>query len=135
MKLDAALVATLSRWLDATDIDRLELSGPEGALVLGRAGAPPPGPAAPAEAAAPVSSASVGVFLDHHPGAERPFVETGDEVAEGDPLGCLQVGALLMPVRAPVAGIVAERMAAPGTLVGYGTPLFRLQPLPSGDRP
>lgn len=135
MMLDATLVATLSRWLDETDIDGLELSGPEGSLTLGRAGAARTEDAAPDEAAAPVEIAapSPGVFLDRHPLAAHPFAEIGDEVAEGEPLACLQVGALLMPVRAPGAGIVAERMAEPGTLVGYGTPLFRLQPLPHGE--
>ncbi|MGG5823478.1 acetyl-CoA carboxylase biotin carboxyl carrier protein [Falsiroseomonas sp. HW251] len=135
MKLDATLVATLSRWLDATDIDGLELSGPEGALTLGRAGAARIADAAPRQAAAPVAIAapSPGVFLDRHPLAAHPFAETGDEVAEGEPLACLQVGALLIPVRAPGAGIVAERLAEPGTLVGYGTPLFRLHSLAHGE--
>jgi acetyl-CoA carboxylase biotin carboxyl carrier protein len=128
MKLDAGLVATLSRWLDATDIERLELSGPDGSLTLGRAGAAHPGPVAEAAAVVEVVSPSLGIFLDRHPLAARPFVEIGDAVAEGDPLGCLQVGALLTPVRAPGAGVVAERVAVPGALVGYGTPLFRLQP-------
>ena len=132
MKLDAGLVATLSRWLDATDIDRLELSGPDGSLTLGRAGVAHAEPVAEAAAVVEVVSPSLGIFLDRHPLAVQPLIEIGDEVAEGDPLGCLQVGALLTPVWAPRAGIVAERLAAPGALVGYGTPLFRLQP---GNRP
>lgn len=128
MKLDAGLVATLSRWLDATDIDRLDLSGPEGSLTLGRAGAAHVEPVAEAAAVVEVVSPSVGIFLDRHPLAAQPFIEIGDEVAEGDPVGCLQVGALLTPVRALRAGVVAERLAVFGALVGYGTPLFRLQP-------
>jgi acetyl-CoA carboxylase biotin carboxyl carrier protein len=135
MRLDATLAATLSRWLDATDIDRLELSGPDGLLVLGRAGVAEIRPAASADAAIEVAAPSLGVFLDRHPLAASPFVEIGHEVAAGDPLGCLQVGALLTPVRTANAGFVAERLAEPGTLVGYGTPLFRLHPLPAGDRP
>jgi acetyl-CoA carboxylase biotin carboxyl carrier protein len=134
MKLDATLAATLSRWLDATDIDRLELSGPDGTLVLGRAGVRP-SVSAETQAAVEVAAPSLGVFLDRHPLAARPFVESGEAVAEGGCLGCLRVGALLTPVRAPRAGLVAARLAEPGTLVGYGTALFRLHPLPEGDRP
>ena len=137
MKLDATLVATLSRWLDGTDIDRLELSGPDGSLTIGRAGASHVQAAAPEDLATAfdVASPSLGVFLDRHPLAAQAFVEIGDEVAEGDPLGCLQIGVLLTPVRAPKTGIVTERPAEPGVLVGYGAPLFRLQSLPPADRP
>ena len=135
MKLDATLATTLARWLDATDIDRLELSGPDGLLVLGRAGVAEIRPAAPMDAAVEVASPSLGVFLDRHSLAASPLVEIGDEVAAGDLLGCLQVGVLLTPVRTAHAGFVAERLAEPGTLVGYGTPLFRLHPLRAGDNP
>lgn len=133
MTIDAAFVATLSRWLDATDIDQLELSGPEGTLALGRASVARVAPAAPVEVPAAVRAPSLGLLLDRHPLAADPLVEVGDAVAAGDILACLQVGALLMAVRAPRAGIVAACLAAPGTLVGYGTPLFQLHPLPDGD--
>ena len=135
MKLDAALVATLSRWLDATDIDRLELSGPGVALTLGRAGVHQL-QATPVEDAGQqvdVASPSPGIFLDRHPLASCAAAEAGDEVAEGDLLGCLQVGALLIPVRALAAGLLAARLAEPGTLVGYGAPLFRLQIRPAEE--
>lgn len=135
MTLDAAVVATLSRWLDATDIDRLELAGPEGSIVLGRARAVPVEETAPGEEPIDIASPSLGVFLDRHPLAARPFAEIGDEVAVGDHLACLQIGALLAPVRAARAGVLVECLAKPGTLVGYGAPLFRLNPLPPGDRP
>jgi acetyl-CoA carboxylase biotin carboxyl carrier protein len=134
MKLDAALATTLSRWLDGTGIDRLELSGPEGSLVLGRAGLAQFG-APDAAATTDVAAPSLGVFLDRHPLHPDPVAAIGEEVAAGDPLGFLQVGALLTTVRAPSAGIVSERLAAPMELVGYGTPLLRLQALQPGDRP
>lgn len=137
MKPDATLVATLSRWLDATDIDRLELSGPGCALSFSRTGAPPAMPEAPRPAVDTVDirAPSLGVFLDRPPLATRPFAELGEVVAAGEPLACLQVGALLLPVRAPRTGIVAARLAEPGALVGYGAPLFRLQPPLPGDSP
>jgi acetyl-CoA carboxylase biotin carboxyl carrier protein len=135
MTLDAALVETLSRWLAATDIDRLDLTGPEGSLTLHRGGAAPPEAHTPEPAAIDVVAPALGLFLDRHPLATRPFVELGEEVAAGELLACLQVGALLTPVRAPQAGIVAVRVPVAGALVGYGTILFRLHPLQIGDRP
>jgi acetyl-CoA carboxylase biotin carboxyl carrier protein len=133
MTLDPALVATLSRWLDATDIDLLELSGPDGALTLGRGGV---ARMAVAEAGpTEVLATSPGLFLDRHPLAARAAVEVGEEVEAGELLGCLRVGTLLLPVRAPASGLVVAVLATPGALVGYGTPLFRLQPLPQGERP
>jgi acetyl-CoA carboxylase biotin carboxyl carrier protein len=137
MTLDAVLIAILSRWLDGTDIDRLELSGPDGTLTLARAGVAALQAPASGEGAASIDirAPSLGVFLDRHPLAACPFVAIGDEVTQGDLLACLQVGALLMPVRAPGAGIVAARLAEPGALIGYGTPLFSLHPLHPGERP
>jgi acetyl-CoA carboxylase biotin carboxyl carrier protein len=135
MKLDAALVETLSRWLDATDIDRLELAGPDGSLTVCRAGATPIRRPAPPQGAIDIASPALGVFLDRHPLAAHRFAEIGDEVAAGDLLACLQVGALLTPVRAPRAGIIAACVAKPGELVGYGATLFRLHPFHPGNRP
>jgi acetyl-CoA carboxylase biotin carboxyl carrier protein len=134
MTPDDAFVATLRRWLEATDIDQLELTGPSVSLLLRRAGGGA-APLAAGPALVEVRAASPGLFLDRHPLSGRPLVETGEEVAAGDDLGCLRVGALLLPVRAPQAGLVAARPCTPGTLVGYGDTLFRLRPLPPGDAP
>lgn len=134
MTPDDAFVAALRHWLDATDIDRLELTGPGVSLALGRADAKA-APLAAEPALVEVRSASPGFFLDRHPLAVRPLAEIGEEVAAGDDLGCLRIGALLLPVRAPQAGIVAAFPCAPGTLVGYGDTLFRLQPLSPADTP
>lgn len=134
MTLDPTIAATLSRWLDGTDISRLELSGPEGTLTLSRSGTAPI-PVPPPATSFDIKASSLGVFLDRHPLAAHALAEVGEAVAEGDPLACLEVGALLTPVRAPRAGIVTACLAQPGTLVGYGTPLFRLQPLPPADGP
>lgn len=131
MTPDAAFVAALSRWLDATDIDRLELCGPGVSLALVRKGAAACEPAALVD----VRALSPGIFLDRHPLTTRPFAAMGEEVAAGDDLGCLQVGALLLPVRAPSRGILAACPCAAGSLVGYGETLFRLQPLASAETP
>lgn len=73
-----------------------------------------------------------GVFLDHHPG----LVDAIDTAALRDGratvkktavLGLLQVGVLLLPVTAPEDGTVTASLAANGTVVGYGKPLFELE--------
>jgi acetyl-CoA carboxylase biotin carboxyl carrier protein len=124
-----ALVAALA----ATDIAELELTGPDGHLLLrrGTGGAieriePPP--ATPAPAAITVAAPGVGRFLARHPLREVPLAAIGSRVAAGNLLGLLQVEDLLLPVVAPEAGVLAAVLVADGTLVGFGTPLFELTP-------
>jgi biotin carboxyl carrier protein len=42
-------------------------------------------------------------------------------------VGLLQIGPLLLPVIAPVAGRVARRLADDGATVGFGAPLIEFQ--------
>ncbi len=134
MTLDAAMISTLSGWLDATDIDGLELSGPQGSLRLVRGKIASQPLAHPqAQGASVVTAQSVGVFLDRCPLASEPAATVGDQVAAGALIGCLRVGPLLLPVRAPSDGVVAERLQNPGQSVGFGAPLFRLEALLPGE--
>jgi acetyl-CoA carboxylase biotin carboxyl carrier protein len=55
-----------------------------------------------------------------------PLAPVGAQVRAGAAIGLLQIGALLLPVSAPQAAIVAGLRVAHGTLVGYGTPLIDL---------
>jgi acetyl-CoA carboxylase biotin carboxyl carrier protein len=128
----------MAAWLAGTDIGLLELRTPNGTLRLGRNGLPADervpldGPAsdegmAPDPAPTVVTASSVGVFLQAHPLHDAPAVRPGDRVAAGQALGLLQVGPLLLPVDAPVAGQVAQVRAETGGTVGYGTALFELR--------
>ncbi|MFV0491353.1 MAG: acetyl-CoA carboxylase biotin carboxyl carrier protein [Pseudorhodobacter sp.] len=56
-----------------------------------------------------------------------PLVKAGTQVAQGQLLGTLQVGAAMLPIHSPAAGQITAVLAAEGALVGYGTPLFRLE--------
>ena len=130
MKIDE--VQQLSAWLAATDIDLLELDGPGEHLCLRRDGARVeivPGDALQdgPEQRAVATAASVGVFLHGHPLRGETLASPGTVVRAGQVLGLLQVGALLIPVTAPVEGIVQAMLVARGETVGYGTPLVELR--------
>jgi acetyl-CoA carboxylase biotin carboxyl carrier protein len=128
----------LSAWLAATDIALLELRGPGGHIRLRHEGASVElvEDAAPATADEPpaqaspltVSACSVGVFLHSHPLHTAPLVRPGTHVRAGQPLGLLQIGALLLPVVATQDATLIGSLVADGESVGFGTPLFELEP-------
>lgn len=129
---DTALrIPELSAWLRGTDIGLLELRTPEGTLRLARRDDDIV--ELPEEEAEPelmeVKAPSLGVFLHSHPLASAPLVRTGQHVQEGQTIGLLKIGPLLLPVTAPQAGIVEGIHANDATAVGYGAPLFNLHPL------
>lgn len=130
-------MAGIAAAMAAAGVARLELTGPDFRLTLGSDARPElgavethdemaTGPGGP-EAVAVVAP-GVGVFLRAHPLHDRPLVAAGDAVGAGQTVALLRVGALLLPVAAPVAGIVIEAAAPEGTLVGYGDRLFDLSP-------
>lgn len=132
MKVDD--VQQLSVWLAATDIQLLELRGPDHHVCLRRDGAKfvlvahddvqddraPP---------IVVTAASVGVFLDGHPLRKEALAAPGAVMRAGQVMGLLQIGALLLPVTAPQDGIVERTLVAHGATVGFGTPLLELRTL------
>ena len=136
--MQAQDISQLAQWLAATDIDYLELSSPEFHARIHRDGVTEvaSGPAA-SEAewveddvldVLEVRAPSVGVLLDSIPGRAAPLCAAGEAVEAGRLLALLQVGSLLLPVRAPCAGRVGGWRVAPGSLVGYGTELLALHP-------
>jgi len=136
----------LAASLAGTDIGLLELRTPHGHVRLRRDGAAPenylleelqghagaPGPLSVATSTVPAMppavASSVGVFLHHHPLRGTPLAPPGTGVQAGQTVGLLQIGALLLPVAAPQAGVVASMLQAHGSLVGYGTALVELHP-------
>ena len=80
-----------------------------------------------------MQAAGIGVFLDRHPLREHAVAPIGAVVVADAPLGFLQVGALLMAVRSPQHASVTDILAKHGQVVGYGTPLFELQPIGSNE--
>ena len=128
----------LSAWLAVPDIALLELRGPGGHLRLRHDGASvelvedeAPATADELPAHAPrltVTACSVGVFLHGHPLHTAPLVRPGAHVRAGQPLGLLQIGALLLPVVATQDATLIGPLVADGESVGFGTPLFELEP-------
>jgi acetyl-CoA carboxylase biotin carboxyl carrier protein len=131
-------VQQLSAWLADTDIALLELNGPGLSLRLYKEGDPAAIEADPRAApprATParpegltVRAPSVGVFLTTHPLHATPLALPGARVRAGEPIALMQIGALLLPVPAPQDAIVRAVLAVPGTLMGFGTALFELDP-------
>lgn len=125
-------VRQLSAWLQATDIDMLDLQGPGERLCLRRHGSrievAADGVRAPVQPLTVVRAESVGVFLHEHPQRGEPLASPGTRVRAGQAVGLLQIGALLLPVTAPHDGTVEAMLVAPGHVVGYGTPLIELRP-------
>lgn len=126
-------IRQLSTWLEATDIEMLELLGPGERLCLRRNGTRveivPDGAPRTAAPRAVVTAGSVGVFLHGHPLRGEALAPLGTLVRAGQAVGLLQIGSLLLPVAASQDGTVAAVLAEPGAAVGYGTPLIELQPL------
>ena len=145
--LDAA--ATLAGWLEATDIDLLELTGPAGRLRLRRNGRTSadvgesnhPEPDGPHDGTEPlegvpdsqiVRSSLVGHVLHAHPLRDEPLVRADEPVITGQVLALIRIGALLVPVLAPCDSPCASMLVEDRALVGFGDPLVRLTPSGEG---
>jgi acetyl-CoA carboxylase biotin carboxyl carrier protein len=121
-------VRQLSAWLAATDIELLELRGPDHQLCLRREGEQVVVVTAE-EQSQPllvISAASVGIFLQNHPLRREALVLPGERVRAGQVLALLQIGALLLPVNAPRDGVALRPLVTHGATVGFGTPLFEM---------
>ncbi|MDR7379965.1 acetyl-CoA carboxylase biotin carboxyl carrier protein [Rhodoferax ferrireducens] len=135
-------ISQLAAWLAETDIDFLELHGPDEQIEIHRDGStnaaiaqPMPPEPIPAHRTAhtPVRATSVGVLLDRIPGHATPLWLPGSAVQAGSLLGLLQVGPLLLPVHAPCDGWPGEWQVPPGSTVGYGTTLLDIDTEPVAD--
>jgi acetyl-CoA carboxylase biotin carboxyl carrier protein len=129
----------LATSLDDAGIGLLELRGPGVLLRLGRdaadiaavyetsASAPSTSRSKPSTVVT-VAARCAGVFLHAHPMQSTPLAPVGTPVRAGATIALLQIGALLLPVSAPRAAVVARLLVAHGATVGYGTPLVDLAP-------
>ena len=121
----AEQVQLFSGWLEGTDIELLELSIGQEVLRLRRGAVGGTAPTWIEAAPSTICAPSVGLFRHSHPIRTAPLVRPGQHVHEGEPVGLLQVGALLVHVVAPCAGTVLEVVAEDGAAVGFGAPLVR----------
>ena len=126
---DPVLISTLTGWLEASGACELEITTADGralkiVLAAGRpvakvSDAAPELPASDPGANA-VKAPIAGIFHDRHPAAAAPLAEEGQALAAGALAGFVEVGPVLLPVRAREAGVVVEVRARGGDLVGYG---------------
>ena len=118
-------IAEIAALLATTDITEFDLRGPGTHIHLRHPAATSTPAVAPRHT---VTAPSLGVFLHRHPLHDTPLAPTGTAVSQGQLLGLLRIGALLLPVTAPIAATVAGFWAEHDSLVGYGADLVELHP-------
>jgi biotin carboxyl carrier protein len=136
---DPSTLAALADALTAAGVDGVEISRPGGNLriVVSKAGgaqisltgnAQP----APATSVAVVKAPMAGHFYPSHPSHPSDSNETEHlprSVSSRDVIGFIRIGSVLLPIPAGRAGLLARRSVEPETLVGFGDPLFEIEPL------
>ena len=150
MSLTARDIAEITRLLEDSRFDELELEIDGMKIHLRRSGAPASAdekgarsgqapdksPAVPASAAIPVTDPALaavkapllGTFYRAPKPGAPPFVDVGARV-EGDTIvGIIEVMKLMNTVRAGVSGTVREFRARDGALVEYGEVLLTVDP-------
>jgi len=84
--------------------------------------------AAPADGRVELRAPMVGTFYRAPGPGEPPFVELGDRVAAGDPLGLIEVMKLYTTLEAPAPGRIVEIAAENEALVEHDQVLFVIEP-------
>jgi acetyl-CoA carboxylase biotin carboxyl carrier protein len=110
-----------------------QLTLPQPTAVYGSPVVPPP--TAPAETSPvndnikgqTVTSPMVGIFYRSASPTVKPFVEEGQQVAEGDTLCIIEAMKILNQITAEKAGIVRKILVENAAPVEYGQPLFVIE--------
>ncbi|MDK4702052.1 acetyl-CoA carboxylase [Rhizobium sp. CNPSo 4062] len=133
---DPSTIAALADALTAAGVDGLEISRPDGNLRIvvskaGRAQISLTGNAqpAPATSVAVVKAPMAGHFYPLHPSDSNGAERLPRTVSSRDVIGFIRIGSVLLPIPAGRSGLLARRSAEPETLVGFGDPLFEIEPL------
>ncbi|MCT8179214.1 acetyl-CoA carboxylase biotin carboxyl carrier protein [Variovorax sp. CY25R-8] len=97
--------------------------------------APVAPPTAPAAAALPHTQRAgiVGTFYRASAPGQPPFVQVGDIVAEGQPLGLIDAMKMLNQVEAERAGRIVAILVEDGGAVDGQSPLFQIAPVEATD--
>lgn len=135
---DPAVIASLAAALEAAGVDGLEIEQParKVRIVVERCTSrTAPQIEASQQSPATIHSSTVaaplaGIFADRHPASVATPFEPPREAVFGETLGFIRVGPVLLPVRASETGLVTRTLAGDGCLVGYGDPLFEIEPRP-----
>lgn len=87
----------------------------------------PPAMAGTEEGLLQVRAPMIGTFYRRPSPKDQPFVELGQRVAKGDPLGLIEVMKLYTTITAPEAGTVEQIPVEDGTLVEFDHVLFAIR--------
>ena len=109
---------------------------PQAAIMAAPVASPPPSAApaaAPPQAAAPaeaeedgyeVTSPMVGTYYAASSPGAAPYVQVGDRVSEGDPLGILEAMKMMSQIEPDVSGVIKSMRVQNGEPVEFGQTLF-----------
>lgn len=126
---DPVTIATLSDALTKAGVEGVEITTRDGHLRIVVSGSK--SAAISHSATSAVSSVDSAVIKAPIAGHFRPAAaaagEIEREVIQGESLGFMAIGPILVPVLAPCAGILRRKHAEPEALIGFGTPLFELE--------
>lgn len=132
------VIASLAAALEAAGVDGIDIEqgtrkvrivvdrGIPGRVSQVDESQPTPATAHAGFVAAPIT----GFFCSGHPASVVPPLELPREVASGDTIAFVRIGPVLLPVWAPKTGVLTRFVAENGSLVGYGDPLFAIEPSP-----
>ncbi|WP_105439957.1 acetyl-CoA carboxylase [Neorhizobium sp. T25_13] len=126
---DPATIAFLTEALTAAGVSGLEISWPSGRLRIviatgNEAGIDVSVTSRPAPTAQPPVVVKAPMAGHFYPGSPSRSVSATDI------LGFLRVGPVLLPLCAGRTGILTKQLAEPDALVGFGDPLFEIEPQP-----
>ncbi len=133
---DPSIIAALADALTAAGVDGVEISRPGGHLriVVSKAagaqinltGNARPEPVIPVVVIkAPMAGHFYPMHLSDYDEAER----LPRTVSSQDVIGFIRIGSVLLPIPAGRFGLLARQSAESETLVGFGDPLFEIEPL------
>ncbi|MDH4567054.1 acetyl-CoA carboxylase biotin carboxyl carrier protein [Pseudomonas sp. BN414] len=146
--MNQQLLDQLIRLLESSSLSEIEhqcegerirlVKGSRAEALPSAAGRPAATAAAPeisnAQAAAhAISSSLVGLFYAASAPGEAPFVQVGDEVREGQPLGIIEAMKMLNLIEADRDGRIVRICVEDGIAVEAGTVLFEIAPLGESD--
>lgn len=126
------VLADLAAHLEAHNVRAVEIRTADGQLQIVAATGAARSIARPTTAApsarpetALARAPAAGIFLPSHPLRPDGVTQIGKSVAQGEVVAFIKNGQVLLPVIAEKAGVIGAVAAEPGTLVGYGSPLFK----------
>lgn len=146
--MDVKTVREYAKIMQEMDLTALEIKEEEKTLRLERTRAsvapvvvesagtkevPAATPAAAAPVAKPISSDEcitspmVGMFYVAPAENANPFVQVGDHVKAGDTVCIIEAMKLMNEIVADKDGVITEVLAANGTIVEFGQPLFSIR--------